>query len=130
MEKPLDLGEYYPCLNVQDLEASISFYQKLGFRLTSDQRADKWAVMQHNNMVLCLYQGHIERNMINFRGGEISEIAKQLEGNGLQLSKPAHEEGDGSWSAEVVDPDGNVIYFNTYPEERQEYLEKGKLIDY
>ena len=126
----MDLGEYYPCLNVQDLARSIDFYLKLGFTITSDQREENWAVLQHNNMALCLYQGHIEQNLINFRGGDIQEIASEIISQGLSLSKPAAQEPDGSWSAEIIDPDGNVIYFNTFPEERDRYLRTGRLIDY
>jgi predicted enzyme related to lactoylglutathione lyase len=130
MKNPMDLGEYFPCLDVEDLQASIDFYQKLGFEITSDERKDNWAVLQHNNMALCLYQGHIDSNLINFRGGDINEIAEQIKEAGLALSKPAITEEDGSQSAEVMDPDGNVIYFNTFPDERVEYLKSGKLIDY
>ena len=126
----MDLGEFYPCLNVQDLAQSINFYLKLGFEITSDHREDKWAVLQHNNMALCLYQGHIDQNLINFRGGDIQEITTEITSQGLTFSKSAAQEPDGSWSAEIIDPDGNVIYFNTFPEERDRYLSTGKLIDY
>ena len=40
----MDLGEYHPCLNVQDLEKSIAFYQGLGFEMVGDYRDEKWAV--------------------------------------------------------------------------------------
>ena len=65
----MDLGEHYPCLNVHDLARSIEFYEKLDFKLIQDHRSENWAVLQHNNMALCLYQGHIDMNLINFRGG-------------------------------------------------------------
>jgi hypothetical protein len=47
---------------------------------------------------------------------------------GIRFTKPAYIEHDGSWSAEAIDPDGNVIYFNTYPDEREKYKKKGTLI--
>lgn len=65
----MDLGEYHHCLNVKDLAQSIVFYLKLNFRIIGDHRVDNWAVLQHNNMVLCLFQGHIDNNLLNFRGG-------------------------------------------------------------
>lgn len=126
----MDLGENFPCLNVRDLEASIAFYRKLDFGMVEDHRDEGWAVMQHNNMVLCLYQGHIQRNLINFRGGDVQSIARELELRGLRLEKPAEKQADGSWSAEVVDPDGNHIFFNTFPDEREQYERDGKLIAY
>lgn len=126
----MDLGEFYPCLNVQNLEQSIRFYQKLGFRMVSDHRDENWAMLQHNNMALCLFQGHIKENLINFRGGDIHAIAEEALAQGLEFTQPATEEADGSWSAEMRDPDGNSIFFNTFPDERDQYVRTGKLIDY
>ena len=63
----MDLGTYFPCLNVQDLAASMAFYKKLNFQVTEDHSDEGWAVLRHNNMVLCLYQGHIINNLINPR---------------------------------------------------------------
>lgn len=126
----MDLGENFPCLNVRDLAASIAFYQKLDFTMLEDHSDQNWAVLQHNNMVLCLYQGHIERNLINFRGGDVESIARELEARGVGLSMPAELQADGSWSAEVRDPDGNPIFFNTFSDERERYLREGTLIDY
>ena len=126
----MDLGEFYPCLNVKNLEQSILFYQKLGFRLVTDHRDENWVMIQHNNMALCLFQGHIEQNLISFRGGDIESIFKEATAQGLEFTQPAAKHPDGSWSAEVRDPDGNSVFFNTYPEEREEYVRTGKLIDY
>jgi len=126
----MDLGEHFPCLNVADLERSIAFYEKLDFRIVEDHRSENWAVLQHNNMALCLYQGHIDHDLINFRGGDVEAIEKEALARGLVFSMPAKLHPNGSWSAEVHDPDGNRIFFNTFPDEREEYLRKGKLIDY
>ncbi|MEM7334210.1 MAG: VOC family protein [Chloroflexota bacterium] len=125
----MDLGEYTPCLKVADINSSIEFYEKLGFKLIEDFREENWAVLLHNNMVLSLYQEHIERNLINFRGGDIKAIEKEATANGIEFSKPATRHDDNSWSAEILDPDGNVIFFNTYPDEREKYVKTGKLVD-
>ncbi len=119
----MDLGEFTLCLNVNDLAASIRFYQNLGFDIITDEQSDGWAVLQHNNLILSLYQGHIERNLLNFRGGDVKEIAQQADKNGLSLSGPYQREPDGSEGAELRDPDGNVIYLNTFPDERMKYLQ-------
>jgi predicted lactoylglutathione lyase len=105
----MDPGEYYLCLNVKKLTQSIDFYLKLGFEIVEDHRAEKWMVLQHNNL-------------LNFRGGDIADIEKKLTSRGLELSKPTEKHSDGSWSAEIRDPDDNVIFFNTYPDERATYL--------
>jgi len=126
----IDLGEHYPCLNVEDLARSIEFYGKLGFRMVEDHRAENWAVLQHNNMALCLFQGHIKENLINFRGGDVEAIEREARARGLAFETPARRHPDGSWSAEIRDPDGNSIFFNTYPDERERYLRDGRLIQY
>jgi len=126
----MDLGEHFPCLNVKNLQQSIVFYQKLDFRIIEDHTEENWAVLQHNNMALCLYQGHIDKNLINFRGGDIDAICKQATERGLSFDKPAAIHPDGSTNATIFDPDGNCIFFNTFPEERDEYVRTGKLIDY
>jgi predicted lactoylglutathione lyase len=124
----LDLGSYFPCLNVKNIHDSMEYYLKLGFKIREDHRDENWAVLQHNNMVLCLFQGHIDTNLINFRGGDIETIVDIASERGIEFTKPAHIEHDGSWSAETVDPDGNVIYFNTYQEERERYFKNGTII--
>ena len=128
VSKELDLGSYFPCLNVKNIHDSMDYYMKLGFKIREDHQADNWAVLQHNNMVLCLFQGHIDVNLINFRGGDIEAIVSMATERGVKFTKSAHIENDGSWSAETVDPDGNVIYFNTFSEERERYINHGTLI--
>ncbi|NEQ52711.1 MAG: hypothetical protein F6K11_21665 [Leptolyngbya sp. SIO3F4] len=81
-------------------------------------------------MVLCLDQSHINENLINFRGGDIEAIYKEAIARGLKFDKPARLQADGAWNATIRDPDGNCIFFNTFPAEREEYSQKGKLIDY
>ena len=80
-------------------------------------------------MILNLFEGHIENNLINFRGGDVAAIHAEAVAKGYQFSKSAEKESDGSWASELIDPDGNVIYLNTFPDERQKYVETGKLID-
>lgn len=124
----MTLGDHFLCLDVRDIHASIDFYRKLDFTVTDDHTDDGWAMLQHRGFVLCLFQGHIDRNLMNFRGGDIEEIAAVLKERGIELSKGPEVEKDGSWSAEVKDPDGNVIYFNTFPAEREKFLREGGLI--
>ncbi|MFB0509173.1 MAG: VOC family protein [bacterium] len=113
----IDLGRFELCLNVNDVHRSIDFYTKLGFRLISGDPGSGWAVMEYGNLKLALYQGHIAQNMLNFRGGDVSAIAARLKDKGMQLKSDAMSEKDGSMGAIIEDPDGNVIYFNTHPDE-------------
>lgn len=112
-----DLGWFELCLNVADLAASMDFYERLGLELVGGEPEQGWAVMSQGNLRLALYEGHIERNLLNFRGAEIFGLAEALEARGMRLSKHARRESDGSAAAELIDPDGNVIYLNTHPGE-------------
>jgi len=125
----MDLGEFQLCLKTSDIEKSIDFYSRLDFSVIEDSRAEGWAVLKHNNLILALYQGHIERNLINFRGGDIPVIVADAKEAGLSFTADALESPDGSTSAELIDPDGNRIFFNTFPFERERYLETGSVID-
>lgn len=114
------LGRMYLCLNVKDLQASMEFYAKLGFSQVGGESDQGWAIMALENNQIHLFQGHIPRNLINFRGGNVERIAAHLKAQGLDLSQDAHIEGDGSWAAGLFDPDGNEIYFNTFKSEQIE----------
>ena len=92
----MDLGEHYPCLRVEDLDRSMQFYQKLDFAIVEDHRIDNWAVLQHNNMALCLFQGHIDENLINFRGGDVEAICQEARARDLQFGKAAELHPGGS----------------------------------
>ncbi len=115
-----DLGWFELCLNVKNLEASLDFYKRLGFKAVAEFNEEGFAVLTNGDARIALYQGHIERNILNFRGAPVFELAKELERRGFELSKPARTESDGSDSAEIIDPDGNVIYFNTFPGEKKQ----------
>ena len=108
-----DIGTCTVCLNVRDVKRSSEFYAKLGFRATGGSLAENWVLMEHGNFKLGLYQGHIESNLLNFRGGDVFAIARHLEAQDMKLRMPAQVEPDGSAGATIADPDGNVIYFNT-----------------
>jgi lactoylglutathione lyase len=115
--RQLALGRFEYCLNVKDIKASLEFYGKLGFTQTQGKVDEGWAIIRHGNCILGLYQGHIATNLLNFRGADVFAIADILKSRGLTFKKDAHVESDKSAAAEILDPDGNVIYFNTAPGE-------------
>ncbi|MFN3820805.1 MAG: VOC family protein [bacterium] len=116
-EERLDLGWLEVCFKVTDLEQSLDFYRKLDFMVIGVDRQQGWAVLENEACRIALYQGHIDKNLLNFRGGDVYQIATRLKERGVPMAIDATEEPDGSVGAVVVDPDGNIIYFNTHPEE-------------
>ncbi|MFT4711323.1 MAG: lactoylglutathione lyase [Planctomycetota bacterium] len=113
------LGAMVQCLRVAKLTASCAFYGKLGFRQAGGSTSEGWAILNDGENELHLFQGHIASNTLNFRGGDVFEIAAELKRQGVAMKTDAEREGDGSDGAWIEDPDGNAIYFNTSPEERR-----------
>lgn len=113
----IKIGWLEVCLNVKDINKSYEFYSKLGFKQVQGNLANGWVTLDNGECRIALYQGHIERNLLNFRGEDIDTIGAILKQKGLTLSKDVNVETDGSKSCELIDPDGNVLYFNTFPGE-------------
>jgi catechol 2,3-dioxygenase-like lactoylglutathione lyase family enzyme len=121
------LGNFELCLNVADVRRSLEFYETLGFKRVGGNIADGWAIIENSNCRVGLYEGHIDSNLLNFRGGDVFAIGAALKESGLEFTQDPYREADGSAGAILKDPDGNVIYFNTFPEEQVEFVEPGKV---
>lgn len=117
METEMTLGWFELCLKVADITRSVAFYQKLGFRQTGGTIGEKCVVMQYGSCRLALYEGYLENNMLNFRGGDVMEIAQLLEERGITARRPPSEDEEGNQSLLVQDPDGNEIYFVQNPDD-------------
>ncbi len=114
----LNLGRFEICLNVANLKESIDFYNQLGFDRIGGDPEQGWSILKHSNCIMGLFQGHIDKNLLHFRGKDPFHIEKELEKNDIITNTKAHiEECDGSPSMEIIDPEGNVIYFNTAADE-------------
>ena len=105
------------CLKVKDIEASVAFYNKLGFRQAEGERDKGWSVQERQGVRIGLFDHHIEKNTLNFRGGDVGEISKALEKQGLKPYKVRLLTDKGVGNAWVDDPDGNAIFFDSGPEE-------------
>jgi catechol 2,3-dioxygenase-like lactoylglutathione lyase family enzyme len=122
----MDLGAFSVSLAVKDLGASRAFYEKLGFSAFHGEAAQGWLIMRNGPVVIGLFQGMFERNMLTFNPGwdgnaqpvdpftDIREIQRRLREAGIELATEAEEEGSGPASLTVVDPDGNPILFDQH----------------
>ncbi len=118
MAENINLGKFHLCLNVADLKRSLRFYETLGLTQVGGSPDEGWAVLEYGNLYLGLYEGHIGHNLLNFRGGDVFAVAASLKSRGVKMKAEAAREADGSDGAWLEDPDGNLIYFNTHPDER------------
>jgi catechol 2,3-dioxygenase-like lactoylglutathione lyase family enzyme len=134
----MGLGWMMPCFDVADLARSVAFYEQLGFRRVGGDPAHGWAIMASGPMELGLYCGHFQGWMLNFRGADVPALTQQFKELGLNVTDescytagmwpnhsgvfdgqplPYAESGD----CTVLDPEGRVLYFDTYPIERIRY---------
>jgi lactoylglutathione lyase len=122
----MELGAFSISLSVKDIQASKSFYEKLGFTVFGGDLAQNWLILKNGNCVIGLFQGMFENNILTFNPGwdqnatkmntftDIRELQRRLKTEGVQMQTEADEHTSGPASFTLVDPDGNVILFDQH----------------
>jgi predicted lactoylglutathione lyase len=117
----MELGAFSVSLAVADLEASKSFYEKLGFAPFAGDASQNWLIMKSGTTVIGLFEGMFERNTLTFNPGwdsnaqnldshtDVRELQRQLKAQGVELQAEADETTTGPASFMVIDPDGNPV---------------------
>lgn len=117
----MDLGAFSVSLTVRDLEASRSFYEKLGFAPMGGDAGQGWLILKNGSTVIGLFHGMFERNMLTFNPGwdgnaqptgaftDVRDLQRELRSRGVTFQTEADESGSGPGHFVVVDPDGNPI---------------------
>lgn len=122
----MDLGAFSISLAVKDLAASRAFYEKLGFSPFHGDPAQGWQVMQNGPVVIGLFQGMFERNILTFNPGwdqaaqpvdpftDVRELQRRLREAGVPLDQEADDSTTGPASLVITDPDGNSIFLDQH----------------
>ena len=122
----MELGAFSISLSVKDLQASKSFYEKLGFQVFGGDAAQNWLIMKNGDHIIGLFQGMFEKNMLTFNPGwdqnantldsftDVRDLQRELKAQGLNLESEADESTTGPASLIVVDPDGNPILIDQH----------------
>ncbi len=122
----LRLGKFSVSLTVKDIAASRAFYEKLGFKVSGGDQAQKWLVLQNEASTIGLFQGMFEKNMLTFNPGwdrsnktlpdfdDVREIQQTLVSKGLTLTTKADESTTGAASLTLLDTDGNPILIDQH----------------
>lgn len=122
----MDLGNFSVSLAVRDIEASRSFYEKLGFSPFMGDAAQNWLVLRNGDQVIGLFQGMFDRNTLTFNPGwdgdanaldsftDVREIQRTLKSEGVEIVTEVDESGSGPGYLMVVDPDGNPILIDQH----------------
>lgn len=117
----MELGAFSVSLAVKDLEASKSFYEKLGFTVFGGEASQNWLIMKNGEHAIGLFQGMFEKNILTFNPGwnsdakkldsftDVRDIQKELLAKGLKLETKVKEDSTGPGSLVLIDPDGNQI---------------------
>ena len=117
----MELGAFSISLAVKNLQASKSFYEKLGFTVFTGDATRNWLIMKNGAHAIGLFQGMVEKNILTFNPGWDSNAAKlsaftdvrplqrQLKAQGVTLKTEADETTTGPASFIALDPDGNPI---------------------
>lgn len=117
----MNLGAFSISLSVKDIEKSKQFYQKLGFSVFHGDQSQNWLIMKNDQIVIGLFQGMFEGNILTFNPGwnndaqllseytDIREIQRRLREQGVTFITEADESSSGPASFTLVDPDGNAI---------------------
>lgn len=122
----MEIGAFTLSLAVKDINQSIDFYSKLGFKQRSGDINQNWVVLQNGSAVIGLFQGMFEANILTFVPGwnqdgqelekftDIRELQKSLKAEGIKLTEEADELSQGPAFFTLKDPDGNQILFDQY----------------
>jgi catechol 2,3-dioxygenase-like lactoylglutathione lyase family enzyme len=122
----MELGTFSVSLTVKDIQASKAFYEKLGFKEFDGDISQNWLIMKNGDIVIGLFQGMFEKNILTFNPGwdsdaqkldsftDVRELQRQLKAQGIELVEEADEGTTGPASFTLLDPDGNPILFDQH----------------
>lgn len=117
----MNLGNFSVSLAVKDIAKSKEFYEKLGFTVFGGDASQNWLILKNGDVVIGLFQGMFERNMLTFNPGwdsnarpvenftDVREVQRQLKAQGVEFLSEADENSAGPASFLTADPDGNPI---------------------
>lgn len=127
----MQLGAFSVSLSVKDLAASRAFYEALGFSVTGGDAAQNWLVLRNGGIVVGLFQGMFEGNLLTFNPGwdqhrqvlddfqDVRELQSGLDARGVELAVRTDPDGQGTGYLQLADPDGNVILIDQHVERPQ-----------
>ena len=111
----MNLGQFSVSLTVKNIEIARDFYQKLGFEAVPDCGSvkDKWLIMKNQEVVIGLFEGMFDHNILTFNPKDVRSIERELVTEGVEMDTPS--KGD-SGPAHIIfkDPDGNVIMLDQW----------------
>src|SRR5580658_658825 len=105
----MDLGYFETSLPVKDIEASMAFYEALGFERAEYAEDAATATMILGDCRLGLFQGHLDpdRPQLIFWQGPVESVAGKAEQAGLNFRRALQHDAEGGAGFKLDDPDGH-----------------------
>lgn len=122
----MELGAFSVSLSVKDIEASKTFYEKLGFKVFGGDIDQNWLIMKNGDHVIGLFQGMFEKNTLTFNPGwdqnaqplaaftDVRAIQQEFKARGVEIVNEADTSTEGPASFMIFDPDGNPILIDQH----------------
>ncbi len=117
----MELGAFSVSLAVQDMAASRSFYETLGFTMMGGD-GESWTIVSNGTTVIGLFHGMFDTNILTFNPGwvglaepldtftDVRDLRNSLVESGLEpAGDTTGDSPSGPASFTLTDPDGNVI---------------------
>jgi len=124
----MELGAFSVSLNVADLGASRSFYEKLGFEVTGGDPDHNYLILKNGETTIGLFHGMFDGNILTFNPGltnrmerieqflDVREVAARLQTAGIEPVEDVSADAGHAGPAHIalVDPDGNSILIDQF----------------
>ena len=122
----MELGAFSVSLSVKDIQASRSFYEKLGFQVFGGDETQNWLILKNGDHIIGLFQGMFEKNILTFNPGwdqngaaidsytDVRDLQQALKAQGITIENEADESTTGPASFAVIDPDGNPVLIDQH----------------
>ena len=119
----MELGTFSVSLTVKDMERSLDFYEKFGFKVIdgghlneafADSETEKWRILQNEGATIGLFQGMFDVNILTFNPQDLRPIQASLKEQSVEFDYEADMTTSGPCSASLKDPDGNIILLDQH----------------
>lgn len=118
----MDLGRFSLSLPVKNMDASLEFYQKLGFEIVDgghmrenfpDGATTAWRILQHDSVIIGLFMGMFDTTIMTFNPKDVLSLQAGMKEKGIEFIKEATED-EPMRNAILTDPDGNQILLDQH----------------
>ena len=122
----MEFGNFSVSLSVEDIHASMAFYEKLDFKQVGGDVEQNWVVLQNGSARIGLFQGMFDNNILTFNPGwgenaqaledfqDVRELQRIIKSRGISMTTAADESTEGPAHFVLTDPDGNMLLFDQH----------------